>query len=151
MKRDETGSLLRQLKLHEGVAKHPYRDTTGHWTIGVGRNLDDVGLDDDEIDLLLSHDIDRRARNELSRVHPAWVLLSQARRDVLIDMMFNMGAPRLSQFHRMWAAVREERWADAAEEMLDSRWAEQVGDRAVRLAKMMEHNIDFDTALELVP
>lgn len=146
-----TASLIRQLRLHEGVEKCVYIDTVGKRTVGVGRNLDDVGLDEDEIDLLLMNDIQRRACNELSRVHPAWVLLSEPRQDVLIDMMFNLGAPTLQMFEQMWQAIRDQRWADAAEEMLDSKWARQVGNRALRLAKMMEHNIDFDTALELVP
>ena len=49
--------LIEQLRLHEGVEHKPYVDTVGKTTIGVGRNLDDVGLTDDEIDYLLDNDI----------------------------------------------------------------------------------------------
>ena len=63
-----------------------------------------------------------------------WSLLNQVRRETLIEMAFNMGAGNLAKFRRMLAALRAEDYAGAADEALSSRWAEQVGQRAERIA-----------------
>jgi lysozyme len=55
-----------------------------------------------------------------------------------MDMAFNMGVPRLCKFKRMWAAIYDGDYTTAAVEMLDSRWATQVGTRAIKLSKAME-------------
>jgi lysozyme len=59
-----------------------------------------------------------------------------------MDMAFNMGVPRLCKFVNMWNAIHEEKYDIAAKEMLDSRWANQVKSRAVKLANAM-HNGEF--------
>ena len=136
-------NLKQQLKLHEGVEKYPYEDTVGKLTIGVGWNLSDRGLPDFIIDALLDHAIEE-AKAELDRVFPVWSGLSRARKQVLVDMMFNLGAPRFMTFHRFRKALTMGQFDEAAKEMLDSKWAKQVGKRAERLAKMMR----FDEFLE---
>jgi lysozyme len=121
---------------HEGLRLKPYKCTAGKWTIGVGRNLDDVGISEAEADVLLENDIDR-VLSELERLD-FWRGLDSVRQVVLVDMCFNLGWPRLSGFSKMLAAIRNKDYSSAAVEMLDSRWAAQVGKRAVTLSKMMK-------------
>lgn len=76
-------------------------------------------------------------RLQLERIHPGFLALSLRRRRVLIDMCFNLGLPRLLRFKKMLAAVVARDFNLAAEEMLSSVWAKQVGQRAQTLATMM--------------
>jgi len=129
-------TLREQLTRDEDRRHLPYRDLYGWLTIGVGRNLDAVGISDDEIDLMLDHDIKRAAH--AVHVRAPWSdTIAEPRRSVLIAMAFNMGPGGLMGFKRMLAACEGQHWDAAAAEMLDSRWAGQVGDRAKRLAQQM--------------
>lgn len=128
--------LKAQLVRHEGLRLKPYRDTVGKLTIGVGRNLDDVGITEDEAGQLLDNDV-TRAYHELVRAVPSFGSLDEDRQHVLLDMAFNLGVPRLLEFKKMLAAVESRDFDQAAAEMLDSRWARQVGRRAETLAAMM--------------
>ena len=125
----------RMVTRHEGVRLHPYRDSVGKLTIGVGRNLDDVGISEEEAQLLLRNDLTQISA-ELA-AQPWFSALDRARRLALIDMGFNLGLPRLLQFKRMIAALEAGDWQHAADEMLDSRWAAQVGARARELAQIV--------------
>lgn len=124
-----------QLRRDEGMRLKPYRDTVGKLTIGVGRNLDDVGLYEDEAMTLLRNDVMRviNALAQLSWTPP----LSHVRFEVLVNMAFNLGVAGLLEFKKMIAAASSGDYAGAASEMLNSQWAKQVGDRAVRLARQM--------------
>ena len=126
-----------QLVRHEGLRLKPYRCSAGKLTIGVGRNIEDVGITEEEAMTMLSNDISR-VIGELDRRIPAFASLNEVRRRVLIDMGFNLGSNRLMKFRRMLAALEAGDYAQAAVEMLDSRWARQVGNRAVSLKNMME-------------
>jgi len=132
--------LLDQLKKHEGVRSHVYDCPMGYQTIGVGRNVDPnggIGLSDDEIDYLLENDI-RRCERELDRFK--WFSdLDVVRQDALINMCFNLGFTRLLKFKNMLGALAEEKYMLAAAEALDSKWAQQVGQRAKDIAHMFEH------------
>jgi len=128
--------LLEQLKRHEGKRLKPYHCTEGKLTIGYGRNLDDVGITDGEASFMLRNDI-TKAYVDLIQNHP-WVdTLDIARREVFINMVFNMGIGRFNKFIKTLAAVRAGDYEEAAKEMLSSRWADQVGNRAHELAKQM--------------
>lgn len=133
--------LFEQLKLHEGVEKKAYLCPAGYITVGVGRNLEDRGLSDAEIEFLLDNDV-VIVENELDKAFPWWRDMSEIRQRVLADMAFNMGVPRLKGFKNALAAMKDGDYAEAATEMLDSIWAKQVGTRAARLAHMMEHDED---------
>ena len=131
--------LLAELRRDEGVVRHAYQDSLGFWTIGVGRLIDrrrGGGLSDAEIDLLLSNDIQRVDAGLDARI-PWWRTLDPVRRRVLANMGFNLGVEGLLGFRNTLPAVREGRYEDAADGMLRSKWARQVGARAVRLAAMM--------------
>lgn len=129
--------LIKILKHDEGVMLKPYTDTVGKLTIGVGRNLTDNGLTEDEIDYLLNNDIDR-CIHELS-VKFDWFLTEKENvQIVLISMVFNLGMPRFLGFKKMIAAIENEDYKEAAAQMLDSKWARQVGKRANRLSELIQ-------------
>ena len=134
--------LIDQLRIHEGVEKTVYNDSEGIPTIGVGRNLRDRGLSDDEIDYLLSNDIDIVV-DELDKVMPWWKDLDEVRQRVLCDLVFNLGMPRFSGFKKSISHMKQQMWDQAADELLDSKWARQVGRRAHTLSEMMRTGNDF--------
>ena len=138
----QTDKLKQQIKLHEGVEYRAYEDTQGILTIGVGRNLEDRGLSEDEVDYLLNNDI-KICVKELKGSFDWYDDLDDIRKRVLVDMMFNLGMPRLKGFVKMLEAIEAGAWEAAAEEMLDSTWARQVGSRADRLSEMMETGTDY--------
>lgn len=125
-----------QLRVDEAVRSKLYKDSVGKWSIGVGRNLDDVGLRADEIDYLLDNDV-RVAEGDARVLFSNFDTLTDNRKAALVNMAFNLGRERLAQFHMLRQAVLAEDFNKAADEMLDSAWAKQVGLRAARLSKMM--------------
>ncbi len=129
-------SLQKQITTHEGLRLHPYKDTVGKLTIGVGRNLDDVGISQDEALYMLVNDLNR-AESSLRQHLPWFETLDDMRQRVLIDMTFNLGIRGMLSFTRMLQALRCAQFNDAAQEMLASKWAQQVGERATTLAHMM--------------
>ena len=132
--------LTEMLKRHEGVRKYGYSDPMGYLTVAVGRNIDargGLGLSDTEIEFLLRNDIDR-VREELKSNFPWFHNLKKARKDAMIDICFNLGITKLLKFEKALAAMAEEDYITASNEFLDSRWAVQVGNRAMELAEMIE-------------
>jgi lysozyme len=154
--------FIEELIKHEGLKLQVYKDTLGIDTIGIGRNLEDRGISQEELDdidipnmdviyeygiteadavYLAQNDV-QIVEDELLRAHPCVDRLDSVRQLILMDMAFNMGVPRLCKFQKMWNAIHEEKYDVAAKEMLDSRWANQVKSRAVKLANAM-HNGEF--------
>ena len=127
--------LYADLRRDEGLRLKPYRDSVGKLTIGIGRNLDDNGISEQEADNMLFNDISK-TRAELDEQIPWWRDMPEQVQRGLCNMTFNMGWPRLSQFRMMLAALEDRAWDAAAEEALDSTWAKQVGDRARRIAEL---------------
>lgn len=125
-----------QLIRHEGLRLKPYRDTVGKLTIGVGRNLDDVGLTEEEALYLLRNDILKHAA-DLGAAFPGVHDLNANRYYALVNMTFNLGIGGLRKFKKMWACINVHDFDGAAREMLDSKWARQVGRRAEELAEIM--------------
>jgi lysozyme len=128
-------TLWDQLELHEDRRTKPYVDTVGKITIGVGRNLTDKGLSDSEIDYLLMNDI-RECTDDL-KTFLWWDDLDDVRRNVLIDMRFNLGPSRFRQFKATLAAVAMGDYVTASDQMRKSKWYRQVKGRGERLARMM--------------
>lgn len=132
-------ALIAELRRDEGVRRFAYQDSLGFWTIGVGRLVDQrkgAGLSDAEIDSLLANDL-ATLRAQLDRLMPWWRALDPVRARVVQNMAFNLGSAGLLGFPRMLEAARTGDWNAAAEAMLSSRWAGEVGPRARRLALMM--------------
>ena len=133
-------ALRKMLILHEGLELKPYRCTAGKLTIGIGRNLDDVGITKEEALYLLNGDINR-AVEEVERYLPWVKTLDNVRMLVLVDMAFNMGILGLLKFKKMLAAVELGDYAKAADEMVSSKWYVQVGNRGRRLVLMMRTGV----------
>ena len=132
--------LTDMLKRHEGVETHAYVDTVGKVTIGVGRNIDasgGIGLSDKEIKYLLSNDISR-VELELYNAFDWFDELDETRGDAMVDICFNLGLPRLKRFKKALAAMAEKDYVEASNQFMDSKWARQVGQRAVTISAMIE-------------
>lgn len=129
--------LEQQLKRHEGLRLRPYKDTVGKLTIGIGRNLDDVGISEDEALFLLGNDI-TKAMNQLDKALPWVVNLDRVRYDVLVNMAFNMGINGLLQFKNTLLLIRQGKYEEASIQMLNSKWAKQVGNRAKELSEQLK-------------
>jgi len=130
--------LLDLIKEHEGVVSHAYQDSRSYWTIGCGRLIDERlggGLSEDEIDYLLANDV-RRCEDE-AMLYPFYPKLDEARKAVIISMLFNLGKPRFDKFQNFQAALLVGDFHTASNEMLNSLWAKQVGHRANHLSQMM--------------
>jgi lysozyme len=143
--------LKAQLKIDEAVRTKAYDDKTGRTitslpsggkvTLGVGWNASDNDMPENVIEALLEYSIDMVIR-DLNVSKPSWRRHSPLRQEVLANMCFNMGMPKLKNFRKMWAALEAvaPNYDTAADEMLDSHWAIQVGPRAQRLAAQMRDN-----------
>jgi lysozyme len=150
--------FLDKLIEHEGIVLNVYKDSLGIDTVGIGRNLKDRGISKEELDYmdipninvvyqqgiseadaryLAMNDI-KIVENELVKVHRCVEDLDSVRQLVLMDMAFNMGVPRLCKFKNMWNAIHEQNYEAASWEMLDSKWARQVGRRATILSDAMK-------------
>lgn len=130
--------LKQQLENDEGRKKRIYTDTATppKWTGGIGRNLTDRGFSDDEIDLMYANDI-KVAEKDARALVPGFDRLDAVRQEVLMNMSFNLGYSRLSGFKKFLSAVNASDFAEAADEMKDSKWYEQVKARGERLADAM--------------
>lgn len=132
MNRDQ---LLEDLILDEGIRLKPYRCTAGKLTIGIGRNLDDVGISRAEALSLLAADI-ARAEQGLDSYAPWWRSLPEPAARALINMAINLGAGGLAGFRGMLSGLEIGDYNLAADAALDSKWAKQVGKRATRIAEL---------------
>ena len=132
-------SLEEILIRDEALRLKPYRDSVGKLTIGVGRNLDDVGISEDEARYLLRNDI-AKVREQAERFH--WFPeLNEARQIVVLSMIFNLGFDGFQGFRNTIKFIEAGDYHNAAENMLKSKWAEQVGARAGRLANAMRTGV----------
>lgn len=128
-------SLKNQLIRHEGLRLKPYKCTANKTTIGVGRNLDDVGISEDEAMLLLENDI--KKIKEQAEKFPWFLKLNESRQNVVLNMIFNLGLNGFLKFKETMHYLESGQYDQAAIEMLESAWADQVGSRAKELSKTM--------------
>lgn len=128
-------NLRDMLIKHEGLRLKCYLDSKGIMTLGVGRNMESVGLTNDEAVYMLNNDIAQKVA-ELRQAFPWFLQLDPVRQDVVVDMSF-MGVSTLKTFTKFCDAMNKGLWYLAATEMLNSQWAAQVHDRATELAEMM--------------
>jgi lysozyme len=144
MNADNEALLIDELRRDEGVRYTPYADTKGIPTVGIGHNLQasplpsgwTYPLTGGQVDELLRGDL-QNVYGDLTRALPWWTDLSDVRQRVLCNMCFNLGMSKLAGFKNTLNSMRQGAYVDAAAGMLNSAWAEQVGDRAQRLAQMM--------------
>ena len=130
--------LERMLIRHEGKRSLPYECSAGKITVGVGRNLEDNPLTEEEIMYLLRNDI-ARCEKELNRY--SWFrMMDQRRQDACLDLWLTIGLTRFLQFRRMIKAFENRDYDLASKELLDSKYALQVGARANELSEIIRTN-----------
>ena len=138
-------NLIEMLKRHEGEVvtngRHLiYKCPAGHWTIGIGRNVDvngGLGLSDEEVNFLLESDI-ARVIKELSTEYAWFSDLDDVRKDAMIDISFSLGQTKLRKFVLALEAMAIADHQTASKEFLDSDWSRTVKGRSVELAAMIE-------------
>ena len=121
---------------HEGIRLDMYQDTLGIWTLGVGHNIEEKGISQAVMELMLEEDL-AEAVSELKRSVSFFSKMPEQVQEALVNLAFNMGIPRLMQFKKTLAYLRDGNFEAAADELLDSRYAEQVRRRADEVADMI--------------
>ena len=129
--------IKEQLVRHEGLRLKPYRCTAGKLTIGIGRNLDDCGISQSEAYIMLINDIMNCEKQLQVKIPDIYNGLDEVRKSVLLNMCFNLGINGLLGFKNTLAFVKAGDWERAANNMLVSKWAKQVGRRAIELSELM--------------
>ena len=132
--------LEKELIRDEGKHLEAYQDSLGYWTIGIGHLLGRerrmTTITERECSALFSSDL-LIAEMDAIRIVPGFSLLNEVRQRALVNMAFNLGGSRLHEFRHFLAAMADQSWVKAGAEMMDSRWATQVGNRAKRLEHMV--------------
>jgi len=134
------GTIEAQLYRDEGFRSSAYLDSEGYWTIGIGRMIDTRkggGISEAEARILLENDIAECEKQLQSLLPWAEELLDYRRYMVLVNMCFNLGINGLLTFRKMLTALENEDWEQAAHELLDSKYHDQVGKRAERRATQL--------------
>jgi len=126
-----------QLVRHEGLRLKPYLCTAGKLTIGIGRNLEDRGISQKEAYAMLEQDIVDCEQRLIDEIHQIYTKLDEVRQSVLLNMCFNLGIKGLLEFKNTLAFIDAGDWERAANGMLASKWAKQVGMRAIELSELM--------------
>jgi lysozyme len=137
-----SSELVASIKAHEGFRSKAYQDSVGVWTIGYGQNLQVLEIDRDTAERWLIREIEK-AENFAAGL-PEWKDLDQVRRDVVVEMVYNLGPRGYSYFVNTRQAIRDGNYEDAARRMLMSKWAVQVGPRAKRLAEQMRTGVRWN-------
>jgi len=143
--------LIAELRRDEGVRYSPYRDTAGILTVACGHNLAvsplpsgwTYPLTDAQVNQLLTQDL-QNTFAQLDAKLAWWRTLDNVRARVVANMAFNLGVDGLLTFHNTLGAMQRGSYAVAAAGMLSSKWAQQVGMRARRLAYAMEYDVMVD-------
>ena len=130
-------SLLGDIKLEEGYRQFPYRCTEGKLTIGYGFNLDDVGLTEEECDLILNYRVSKLQAEVKGTLHD--LKAPEEVWEILYHMAYQIGLNGLLRFKNMLKALYDMDYKTAGIEMRDSLWYNQTRNRAERLAKQMEN------------
>ena len=143
----DINKLREQLKIDEGVEYQVYNDHLGYKTLGIGHLVvpGDLEYDapvgtsvsEDRVNEIFDQDVITYI-DETKKVFGNLEGMPEEAQQVLVNMCFNMGAPRLSKFKNFIRAIHDENWETASVEMLDSIWATQVGPRAIRLSERIK-------------
>lgn len=136
-------NIYEQLKIDEGVVYEIYKDHLGYPTFGVGHLIlktdkefeQDVGtpITEERVRECFEHDLDTAVSECEALFKDNWNEYPGELKEILVNMMFNLGRTRLGKFKKFIGAINEGDWEKASIEMMDSRWAVQVGPRANRL------------------
>lgn len=132
-----TDALRKLLIRHEGLVLKSYLDSKGKLTLGVGRNIEDIGISEEEALFMLESDI-VRCSGLAFKSFPWFILLDEVRQIVIVSMIFNLGFSKFLEFKNFIKFMADRNYGKAANEMMSSLWASQVGKRAVELSAIMK-------------
>jgi lysozyme len=146
MKNSLINKLQEQLKIDEGIKYEIYEDHLGYATFGIGHLITDkdpeygwpIGtkVTPERVNEVFQTDVKKYIK-ETQKVFPDLINKPDLIQVVLVNMCFNLGAPKLGKFYKFISAINNEQWIEAAVEMMDSNWANQVGPRAERLKQIV--------------
>jgi lysozyme len=128
--------LKAQLVTDEGKRNSMYLDSVGIPTIGIGHNLKSKPISDRAVDVIFEDDV-AEAEKQIRRIIPSFDSLTDNRKAVVLNMLFNLGEAGFTGFGWTRELIAQGRYGEAADAMLKSLWARQVGDRAKRLSYLM--------------
>lgn len=131
-------TIRKLLEFEEGLRLKPYKCTAGKVTIGIGRNLDDRGITEQEAQMLLTNDV-RECSAQVAKALTWYSGLDQPRKDVLVAMCFQMGLNGLLSFSNFLKAMRDGNWLNAAAELKNSKFYVQTTARAERMMYIVTH------------
>jgi len=158
-KENVNSNLYETIARHEGIRDTAYFDSKGILTIGAGFNLEKQGakeriekmglnyelvcdkkqkLSKEHIFLLMKEDVETAISDAKKYVGEKWESLNPDAKEIIINMSYNLGYPRLSKFKKLKHALINRDYQTAAKEMKDSKWYYQVGNRSKELVKRME-------------
>lgn len=130
--------LVKDLVRDEGFSPTPYRDSQGYLTIGVGHNLDAEGLCNEAIKCQLDYDIHTKAVAPLDTYLPWWRSQPQSVQLAMANLCFNLGIGKLLQFKTTLSLIQSGKYAQAGTNLMQTLYAKQVGQRAVRVAELIK-------------
>ena len=128
--------IIADLKVDEGFRAKPYLCTAGANSIGYGRNLDALGITEEEAEHMLRNDV-ARVERDLNKAYPWWIKCPETVRRAMVNMVYNLGINRFGIFKRMISCIQAGDYKGASAHALDSKWADQVGARAVRISQLI--------------
>jgi len=140
--------LREQLEIDEGVKYEIYKDHLGYPTFGIGHLVTDTdaefgcdvgtAVSEQRVEEVFKKDV-QIVIKDCEILYPDFNELPEEVQQIVANMMFNLGRPRLSKFKGMKRGIDNQDWNSAADEMVDSRWYRQVGKRAERLVERMRN------------
>ena len=145
-------NLRKQLEIDEGVKYEVYKDHLGYPTFGIGHLIldsdpeygwsDGKAVNEDRVIEAFESDL-QGVLADCKLLYSDFDSLPEDAQEIIANMMFNMGRPRLSKFKGMKRGVDNRDWHEAADEMVDSAWYRQVPNRAERLVTRMRNIITY--------
>tara|TARA_R100000988_G_scaffold75113_1_gene39644 strand:+ start:9650 stop:10093 length:444 start_codon:yes stop_codon:yes gene_type:complete len=139
--------LRKQLEIDEGVKYEVYLDHLGKKTFGIGHltiagdpeNNMEVGtpVSEKRVQEVFDKDV-QSVIDDCKRLHNDFNSLPEECKQIIGNMMFNMGLPKMKAFKKMNKAIEERNWEEASRQMIDSKWYKTVTNRADRLVQRMK-------------
>lgn len=139
---DNLEQLKERIKTHEGFCDTVYKDTLGKRTIGYGHLCtdDEEWIDGKTYDIQYLNDVFEgdfnEAVNQAEKLIGNTIIKNKAA-EIIVEMIFQLGMGGVSKFKKMWAALENQNYVEASDQMLDSKWAKQTKNRAEHLAEIM--------------
>lgn len=127
-----------QLKIDEGVRLMPYKDQFGNLTIGCGRNLTADGISESEMEMMLASDVNHAAV-AAATLFNFDATISDERKAALVNLSFNLGEEKLSKFTQFVGFVNARDWNGAADDLIQTKYATEVGPRAQRICDKLRN------------